>query len=56
MRPGAVASEVGMLCYGDDLPSAIFEDDYLAIHRFSGIQALDVRRVQWICLYLHRVH
>jgi len=39
---------VGRSCHGDNLPSSIFEDDHLTIHRFFGIQALDIRRVQRI--------
>ena len=54
--PEAVASEVGLLCDGDDLSPSVFEDDYFAIHCLFGIQALDVRRVQWIHLHLHRAH
>jgi len=56
MSPEAVVSEVGLLCYGDDLSSSVFEDDYFAIRCLFGIQALDVRRVQRIHLYLHRAH
>ena len=51
-----VGVPVGRLCYSDDLPPSILEDDHFAIQRFSGIKALDVRRVQRINLYLHRAH
>jgi len=37
MSSVAAASEVGNLCYSDDFPPSMLEDDYFAIHRFSGI-------------------
>ena len=37
---------------GNGLAPSILQDDYFTIHRFSGIQELDIRWVQWVYLNL----